>query len=229
MENYQRLLSDVPYPLDKLLLDGDFEIGKKENTWEVIPAAWVYQAQLRWQPIGQEPLSAIGVDVARGSRDTTVIVKRHGNYIAEPDCIIDSYTNPEDAAQLICKHYLPGSEVNLNVLNVGSLVADLLADKMIDVHAINVASKSVATDKSGLYNYDNKRSELWFKLRELLDPDNDSPIALPADLDLAAELIIPTFSAGRHGLRVESRADIMNRLNVTISRAEALVLACNRM
>ena len=229
MDNHQQLLKDLPYPLNRQLTEVGFEVGKQEDAWKVIPAAWVYQAQQRWQPIEQEPLSAIGIDVARDSRDTTVIVKRHGSCIAEPDCITHSYTTPEDAAQLICKHYQPGSEINLNVLNVGSLVADLLADKMIDVDAINAASKSVATDKSGLYKYDNKRSELWFNLRELLDPDNDSAIALPADLDLAAELILPTFSAGRHGLRVESRADIMNRLNVTISRSEALVLACNRM
>src|SRR5262249_8964197 len=81
---YGATLQALPEPLRSQLLYGDFSIGQVDDQWQVIPTAWVRLAQQRWQKQKKPDLrlSAIGVDVARGGKDKTVISKRYGHWYA---------------------------------------------------------------------------------------------------------------------------------------------------
>ena len=75
---YMATLQAMPEPLRSKMLYGDFGAGQDDNVWQVIPTAWVDAAQARWREIAEPrlPLSAIGVDVARGGKDQTIITLR---------------------------------------------------------------------------------------------------------------------------------------------------------
>ena len=59
----------------------------------------------------------------------------------------------------------------------------------------------------------------------LLDPTNDTGIALPPDPKLLAELCAPRFTLSGKAIKVESREDIVKRLGYSPDRATAVILA----
>src|SRR5262249_20949364 len=79
---YAAQLQALPEPLRSQLLEGDFRAGVQDDPWQVMPTAWVEAAMARWRPgpPAGVRLSAVGVDVARGGKDQTVLVKRYGEW-----------------------------------------------------------------------------------------------------------------------------------------------------
>src|ERR1700678_4002404 len=70
-------------PLRSQMLYGDFTIGQKEDINQVVPSGWVRLAMNRWSALQQanfrpNDMDALGVDVARGGKDKTVLTPRHG-------------------------------------------------------------------------------------------------------------------------------------------------------
>ena len=63
------------------------------------------------------------------------------------------------------------------------------------------------------------------KLREELDPVNDTGIALPPDPELLADLTAPKWSMQGMRVQVESRDDIVKRIGRSPDCASALILA----
>jgi hypothetical protein len=81
---YASVLQGMPEPLRSQMLYGDFKAGVGDDPWQVIPTEWVRAAQRRWsadRPDG--PQTAVGVDVARGGDDKTVLARRFGSWYAE--------------------------------------------------------------------------------------------------------------------------------------------------
>ncbi len=60
-----------------------------------------------------------------------------------------------------------------------------------------------------------------------LDPGqpNGSPIALPNDPKLVAELTAPTFEPGPQGIKLEDKTKVAERLGHSPDRADAVVMA----
>ncbi|MCP5877805.1 terminase, partial [Klebsiella pneumoniae] len=59
-------------------LNGDFGAGMEDDAYQLIPTAWIERAQARWKPLDVKPeMTSIGVDVARGGKDETIISRRH--------------------------------------------------------------------------------------------------------------------------------------------------------
>src|SRR5437667_3692303 len=79
---YRASLENLPEPLRSQLLKGDFLAGGEDDVWQAIPSAWIEAAQQRWQPGIAGPMSALGVDVAQGGSDQTIIAPRHGTWFA---------------------------------------------------------------------------------------------------------------------------------------------------
>lgn len=73
----------------------------------------------------------------------------------------------------------------------------------------------------------NKRSEVIWRFREALDPSQPqgSPIALPDDPGLVADLTAPTFEQTPRGWKVESKEDVCDRLRRSTDRGDAVVMA----
>ncbi|MGI9502137.1 MAG: terminase, partial [Geminicoccaceae bacterium] len=61
---YEALLDSLPKELRDAYRDGRFDLGLKDNPWQVIPTEWVQAAQERWRQYPPEgvPMCAMGLD-----------------------------------------------------------------------------------------------------------------------------------------------------------------------
>lgn len=224
---YMSTLQALPEPLRSQMLYGDFQAGIKDDPWQVIPTAWVQIAQARWKkPDKLEPMDSMGIDVARGGDDDTVISRRHGAWYDELVCVPGSNTpNGPAVAGLAISNQRDGAPMHIDIIGVGSSPYDFLNQANLPVYGINVAESSAARDKSGRLGFFNLRSELWWKMREELDPANNTGIALPPDSELLKDLTTPRWQLSGAAIKVESRDDIVKRIGRSPDRASALILA----
>lgn len=232
--NYRGVLQRLEEPLRSQLLYGDFTAKiKSDHPWQVIPSEWVDLAVKRWTPRPNTPLTHLGCDVARGGKDESIIVKRHATYIGEILAFPGSSTPNGDTLGeqiLICRTNSK-VEVRIDILGVGCSVYDYLKREKIPLlFGINGGRASEALDVSGALGFFNLRSQMWWQLRELLDPKNNHNVALPNDPKLIGDLTAPRWSTApsKHKLgviRIESKDDIIKRLGRSPDRGDALAYA----
>lgn len=225
---YMSVLQALPEPLRSQMLYGSFEAGMEDDPWQVIPTAWVEAAMDRWKPRSPRgEMMAMGVDVARGGRDSTVIATRHTPNWYDKLLYMPGTETPDGetvAGQVIAKRK-DSAPIFLDVIGVGASPFDILKTAGQQVMGVNVAEKSVATDRSGRLRFLNLRAELWWKLREELDPVNDTGMELPPDPRLLADLTAPRWSMAGMKVQVESTEDIIKRIGRSPDAASALILA----
>lgn len=228
--DYGTVLNNLPEPLRSQLLYGDFTIGLLDSPWQVIPTEWVRAAFRRWQEQEQpdEPLSALGVDVARGGSDQFVIAKRHGTWFGplgkHPGAeVLDG---PSGAALVVSA--LGGQAdvlINVDVIGVGASTYDSLAGEGFNVWGINFAERTTDRDRSGMLAMRNVRAGAWWAMREALDPLKGDDLALAPDPELLADLVAPQWKISASGIQIESKADIIKRLGRSPDCGDAVVLA----
>lgn len=224
---YMSQLQSLPEPLRSQMLYGDFSAGVEDDPWQVIPTAWVEAAQARWQrPAKLEPMDSLGVDVARGGRDKTDIARRHGMWFDEPL----SYPGKETpdgptVAGLVIAARRDNAPIHIDVIGVGSSPYDFLRDAGQQVIGVNMSEAATSMDKSGRLRFANLRSQLWWKMREALDPANNTGICLPPCKELLADLTAPKWSLRGAAIQVESREDIIKRIGRSPDRGTAYILA----
>ena len=224
---YMATLQSLPEPLRSQMLYGDFNAGIEDDLWQVIPTAWVEAAQARWKrPDKLAPMDSLGVDVARGGRDNTIIACRHGMWFDEALVYPGSATpNGPTVAGLTIAAKRDDAVVHIDVIGVGSAPYDFLNKAGQQVVGVNVAEAAVGTDKSGRLRFKNLRSELWWRMREALDPTNNTGIALPPDPALLADLCAPTWELSGSTIYVASREQIMEKIGRSPDYGSAYVLA----
>lgn len=225
--DYMVTLQGMPEPLRSQLLNGDFGAGVEDDPWQVIPTGWVQAAQARWRkPARLEAMSSLGVDVARGGRDQTIIARRHGMWFDVPLAYPGAQTPDGPAtAALTVGARRDGAVVHIDVIGVGAAPYDFLRDMQVQVVGVNVAESAYGMDKSGRLKFRNLRSELWWRMREALDPANNTGIALPPDRQLLADLCAPTWTLSGAGITVCSREEIVKRIGRSPDYGSAYVLA----
>jgi hypothetical protein len=224
---YVSTLQALPEPLRSQLLNGDFQAGMEDDTWQVIPTAWVDAAQARWKPKDNKgPMDSMGVDVARGGRDKTIISRRHGVWFdelkampgtAEPD-------GPTTASYVIAARR-DQAPVHIDIVGWGAAPYDFLVQNRIQTVPINGANK---TEEHALQNnltFSNMRALLWWRMREALDPEAKDPIALPPDAELKADLCAPTWRLGPRGIVIESKEEIISRIGRSPDKGDAACMA----
>tara|TARA_B100001964_G_scaffold208877_1_gene241906 strand:- start:538 stop:1086 length:549 start_codon:yes stop_codon:yes gene_type:complete len=102
-----------------------------------------------------------------------------------------------------------------------------LRDNSFKVIPYKGAEKSMHRTADRQLSFFNKRSQVIWQFREALDPNQDggSPIALPNDQSLMADLTAPTFEVGPRGIKVETKEDVVKRLGRSTDRGDAVVMA----
>lgn len=223
---YIAQLQSLPEPLRSQMLHGDFLAGRQDNPWQVIPTAWVEQAQARWTEEGRaKPLDSMGVDVARGGDDETVIARRHGAWYDRNDSHPGKATPDGQAvAGLVFAKRKDNAPVHIDVIGVGASAYDQLKGAVHTI-AINSSEKSEKTDKSKSLQFRNKRAELWWLMREALDPESGDNLSLPPDDKLKSDLCAPRWKITAGGILVESKEDIYKRIQRSTNDGDAVVYA----
>jgi hypothetical protein len=232
---YIATLQALPEPLRSQMLKGDFMAGKADNPWQVCPTEWVQAAMDRWVPEGKlSPMDSMGVDVARGGKDETVIARRHGAWFDVNDCHPGSDTpNGQIVAGLTLAKRKDSAVVHMDVVGVGASPYDIM--KGNDIHIVGIQSAAKAEDSHGKTLWDkskqisfiNYRSYMWWYLRECLDPETGENMSLPPDPKLKADLCAVRWKYSARGIQVESKEDIAShkRLGRSTNDGDAIVYA----
>jgi hypothetical protein len=227
---YQSQLDALPEPLRSAVRDGNWMITMEQDPYQVIPTAWIMDAQNRWQENGHSgmQMTAMGFDCAGGGEDAAVLAYRYGGWVAP----LVSRTGKETAdgiamAGLVLENRRDGAPIVIDVGGgyAGSVI-ERLKDNEIDYHRFNGAQGSIATARGTGLKFANKRAEAYWRLREELDPDQEggSIIALPPDSDLRAELASLRWKMSSKGIQIEEKAEVKKRLGRSTDRADAVVM-----
>jgi hypothetical protein len=229
---YRSKLQGLPEPLRSQLLKGDFLAGKEDASNQVIPTAWIEQAQARWSrgKGNQSRMLALGVDVAQGGADETVLAPLYGSWF---DNLIkrkgvDTKNGP-DVAALVIATMRDRCNVNIDLTGGwGGSARDHLQAQGINVDGVVFSAGSNGRTKDAVLTYANMRTDLWWSFREALDPESGEDVALPPDRRLAAQLAAPTWKLRGEAILIESKDEIRKRLGSSTDDADAVILAWHR-
>ena len=224
---YMATLQSLPEPLRSQMLNGDFAAGMEDDPWQVIPTAWVDAAMARWKlPDKLKPMDSLGIDVARAGKDSTIIARRHDMWFDVPLAYPGSATpDGPTVAGLAIAALRDRAVMHIDVIGVGSSPYDFLNEARQQVIGVNVAEAATGVDKSGRLRFKNLRSQLYWRMREALDPQNNTGICLPPDKRLLADLCAPTWKLVGQTIQVASREEIIDRIGRSPDFASAYVLA----
>ena len=157
----------------------------------------------------------MGVDPARFGDDKSVIVKRQGRMCFEPVVIhkVDNMTLAALVAEEI-RRWQPDA-VFIDEGNGGGVIDRLrqLQHDVIGVHFGGRASRP---------RYVNKRTEMWFEMRDWIAAAG----VIPPDMQLKQDLATPTykFTPGQDVYVLESKDEIKKRIKRSPDLGDALAL-----
>lgn len=228
---YKSVLQSLPEPMRSMLLYGDFDAANAPDPFQVIPTEWVRAAQKRWgeRASPSTPLTAVGIDPSRGGVDKTALAKRYDNWFAPvqswPGVLIkDGAIMAEFARQSI------GDEepayINIDVSAIGSSGYDHLKPMFKNVIPFNPAEASEYRDKSKKLKMRNKRAEMYWRMRDALDPKTGDDISLPPSTELLADLCSARYKISSAGVQIEDKEEIISRIGRSPDEGEA-VMMCN--
>lgn len=248
---YSAVVNAMPEPLRSLLLFGfEAELKPEDNPWQVVPTAWIdasmreHTAQGGWGT----GITSLGVDVARGGGDSTVIAIKRTNYVEHLRIYAGTETpDGESAARKVIEalgldpsHVSLGVPqgshaaripINIDIIGPGSSVYDTLKKAGFNVHAVhfNVHSHRLIREKT--LKTQNLRAEAyWIGVREPIDLAYGDGLLLPYDRDLRRELGAANWNLNQSGnIIVEDKVDIQKRLGRSPDMADAVALACLNM
>lgn len=230
---YRAQIQALPEPLRSQLLNGDFVVGREDHEWQVIPTAWIKAAQERWkpQPANGAMMTAIGVDVAQGGADRTVLAPRFGPWFAplveRPGVLTPTGSH---VAALVVEVRRNNATIIIDVGGgYGGAAKQRLNDNEIEVMTFNGANGSDKRSEDRQLKFANKRAEAMWRFREALDPDQDggSPVALPPDPQILGDLTAPRWKLSANGILIESKDDLKKpeRLGRSPDKGDAIVMA----
>jgi len=229
---YQAVLNSMPEPLRSAFRDGDFKLLTRHgNPFQVIPLAWIRAAQKRWlerERPGGAP-DCVGHDVSRGGRDATTSIGRWDDYFdilgQWPGVSIQDGPTAAAKVQQSLRGMTPGV-INVDVIGYGASSYDSLVGMGYNAIPINVSHGSTYRDKSGKLSMRDLRTELVWRLRDALDPDDNSTICLPPDPQITSDLccyIYKPLAGGK--VAIKSKEDIKKELGRSPDIGDGLLLA----
>lgn len=229
---YAQRLNALPEPLRSAFRDGDFRaITESGDPFQVIPAQWVRAAQRRWlereQPGGAP--DTVGHDVSRSGQDATTYAPRWGDYFGHVQTW-PGITIPDGPTAAAKVHAANGGQepgiINVDVIGYGSSSYDSLVGMGYNAYPVNVSVASNYKDKSQKLTMMNLRAELYWRMRDALDPENNSTIALPDDPELLRDLCSARYVPLAGGkIKVESKEDIKKRIGRSPDKGDAVLMA----
>ncbi len=231
---YRAQLQSLPEPLRSQLLYGKFSTSMKDAANQTIPTAWVQLAQERWveKPPKGVPMCAIGVDASGGGNDPMIMAPRYDGYF--PALIeIPAADIPVKAAGSYCAGQVVAArrdraEVTIDMGGgYGGPIYEKLVENDIEPNRYKGAEKSMRRSRDGQMKFTNVRSAALWAFREALDPDQPggSPIMLPPDQRLLADLTAPTFKITPNGIQCEAKDDVCKRLGRSTDRGDAAMMS----
>lgn len=225
---YEATLSGLPEELRRTMKGGDFTAGVKDDQWQVFPSAWIEAAQSRWHESGRTaPMTALGVDIAQGGEDDTVLAPKHGSWFDHLHVVPGKKTpDGPTVAGMVFTTMRNGCEV---ILDMGGGYGGSTRDHLKQAFSPTLYNGSDTAqglkDRTGALKFINIRAAAHWHLREALDPDYGSHLALPPDPELKADLAAVRWAMTPSGIKMESKEEIKKRIGRSPGRGDAVVMA----
>ncbi len=229
--NYDAVLAALPPELREAYRSGRFDLGLKDDPWQVIPTEWIRAAQARWteRPPPGVPQTSIGCDVAQGGDDSTVLAPLHDWWFA-PLVKVPGTLTPTGAsvAGLVLQHRRDDSRIGVDMGGgYGGATYEHLKDNGIDVVGYKGAEATPRRTADRMLGFTNRRSEAYWRLREALDPGQPggSPLALPPGAELLSDLTAPKYEVGPRGITITPKEKLVALLGRSPDEGDAVVIA----
>ncbi len=239
-EDYQSKLDAMPEPYRSAMREGNFMAARKDRAFQVIPTQWIREAQARWREHAEEhghnvppkhaPMGALGVDIAQGGGDNTILSPRYDAWFAELQVHPGSKTpTGNEVAGLIIAERRNGAQIVLDMGGgYGGATKMRLEDNKVEgITAYKGANKSYARSADKQFGFYNKRAEMYWRLREALDPaqDGGSVVMLPDDNEMVTDLTAPDFTITPQGVKITPKEDLVKQLGRSPDKGDAVVMA----
>lgn len=209
----------------------------------VIPLAWIEGAMQRWEELieevrkdnrdlsieqaaeiiveGIEGEKYLGCDVAGQGEDETIFARRR-EWFHLP--LTAHQGNTQEVAALLQMEHNRGYGISVDALGIGAGVADAADAFGFPVIKVLGSESSDKKDSTGTFGFTNKRSELYWEMRERLNSLNPKPHALPRDEMLLEELALLTYKPVSGGkIQIEPKEKVKECLRRSPDRADATV------
>lgn len=228
--DYGSVLAAMPEELRVAYKEGKFSSSLKDHEWQVIPTAHIDAAMERWTPDGHRGLQMTcqALDCAGGGADPAMLVCRYGGWFSELHGMQGEETLDGSAvAGMVIRHRMDGCPV---VVDVGGGYAgaaiERFKDNGIPYQRFDGQAKAMGAARGSGLRFVNKRAEIYWRLREELDPDQEggSVIALPPDTELRAELAAQRWEVKTNGILLMPKEKIKDLIGRSPNKADAVAM-----
>lgn len=205
-------------PMWKSQVLGEFPPSGEEM---LIPYTWAKKAQTRWAEVEPSNYEVYGLDPSGGGLDEASLCTRAGPYVY-PCTTWQGLSAPELTRQVVqCVN--PQGTIYIDDVGVGFGVKGNLQET--EVYTVGVTGQASPEDDPE-ERFRNLRAELYWRLRESLNPEIDDPIALPeTDEDLFYQLTKLRYEIDTKGrIQIESKKKMRARGEKSPNRADSLML-----
>jgi hypothetical protein len=233
--DYRATLASLPEPLRSQMAEGNFNAGRTDNVWQLIPTEWIKAAMGRWvdreaQGMAKGPMTAAGFDPSRGGMDKGSLARRHGTWfdkiVTAPGVVMND--GPK-AAGFVAPLVRDGAPISMDGIGIGTAAYDFMRGLGLRAVSVIGSEGSSGRDKTGTLRFKNKRAEMHWRTREALDPTNPEPIALPPDQELLSDLCAVRYKVVQMGqdlagIQVRDKDEIREVLGRSPDKGDSVVL-----
>ena len=218
---YKATLQALPEPLRSQMLRGDFMAGRSDPVWQLIPTDWIKAAQARWKPRDAKgPMTALGLDVSRGGLDKTSAARRHDEWFDTILTVPGKVTvDGPSAAGFVAPLIRNGACICVDAIGIGSSALDFIKGLNLLVLAVVGSEGSTEFTVAGNLRFRNRRAEMYWRLRESLDPTAENPIALPPDSELTTDLAAVRYKVVQMGTHAAIQIRDKDEIREAIGRS----------
>ena len=227
---YKATLQALPEPLRSQMLRGDFNAGASDPAWQTIPTEWIKAAQARWKAReAKGTMTAVGFDPARGGIDKSSVARRHGAWFDEIVSAPGVVTKDgPSAAGFVVPLVRDGACICVDGIGIGSSALDFLVGLNLNVMSVIGSESSHCMTSAGNLRFRNRRAEMYWRLREALDPAAKNPIALPPDPELLADLAAVRYKVVTMGklaaIQMRDKDEIREALGRSPDKGDAVAM-----
>ena len=252
---YDEQLEALPEDLRERFRFGLFVRVVESQEFQVIPTAWVAEAQERWKrfmgwtskdvPKTKEAIAllktinpnaiqtTIGGDPSRGGEDDACVAPVYGDWVAPVYGFpAKQILSGRDFALKVGEVREHNSLIKIDIIGIGSSPYDACKDAGWDVVAMNFGESAKyphgvpLNDRSGLLTFSNLRAYWIWSLMERLDPQHGATLMLPPDPKLKGDLCSYRRESMDGGvIKIEGKEKIKKRLGRSPDRGEAVIYA----
>jgi len=177
-------------------------------------------------------MCAIGVDCSGGGKDPMILAPRYDGWYA-PLIVVQGKDIPVErigsySTGVIVSHRRDRALVVVDMGGgYGQSTYEHCKVNDIEVFSYKGSEHTDRRSRDRRMRFTNTRGAALWTFREALDPDQPggSPIALPNDAQLMADLAAPTFEPTTNGIKVESKEDVCARLGRSTDKGDAVMMA----